>query len=230
LGCDRAVRVPDVDSIAIFDLDGTLIPRPSAELRFAVKRVREGSLGPLGLLRWLACGIGELRNHGWHSWKRSKAYLAGADVAEVQSSAERFVHEVLVDLLRPSMLARLREHQAAGTEVLLLSGAPDFIARPLCARLGIAHCIAAQCDVRNGYFTALPARLHPFGAEKLSLARAFCEARRYPIEQAIAYGDSSDDAPLLQAVGRAVAVHPDARLEQLARSRCWDVVSWPTGS
>lgn len=216
-------------TIAIFDLDGTLIPRPSAEARFAVHLLRLGRLSTSQAWRWLAGGTYESWRHGWRGWKRSKAYLAGTSVAEIEQAAERFVRDVLLEILRPSVLARLRGHQSTGNEVLLLSGAPDFLARPLCAHLGIVHCIATQCDTREGRFTMRPTRLHPFGLDKLALARNFCALRGARLDQAVAYGDSADDAPLLAAVGHAIAVHPDARLERLARLRSWDVVGGAGG-
>ena len=40
------------------------------------------------------------------------------------------------------------------------------------------------------------------------------------------YSDSINDLPLLQAVGRAVAVDPDARLAAEAAARGWPVLRW----
>jgi phosphoserine phosphatase len=39
------------------------------------------------------------------------------------------------------------------------------------------------------------------------------------------YSDSINDLPLLSAVTTAIAVDPDARLEQEARSRGWEIRS-----
>jgi len=40
------------------------------------------------------------------------------------------------------------------------------------------------------------------------------------------YSDSYNDLPMLQRVGTAIAVNPDARLRRLARRRGWAVQQW----
>jgi phosphoserine phosphatase len=42
----------------------------------------------------------------------------------------------------------------------------------------------------------------------------------------VAYSDSINDAPLLGAARRAVAVDPDPRLAALAAERGWEVMRW----
>jgi phosphoserine phosphatase len=42
----------------------------------------------------------------------------------------------------------------------------------------------------------------------------------------VAYSDSMNDAPLLSATHRAVAVDPDPRLAALAAERGWTVLRW----
>lgn len=201
---------------AIFDLDGTLLPRPSAELRLLPRLARARLLGPRQLAAWLAAGP---------FLKRNKSYLAGLDTGGVARLAEGLVEDTLLGLLRPSILARLRAHQAEGHAVLLLTGAPDFLARPLCARLGIAHCIAAACAARDGRFLAAPPIVYPHGRAKLDLARAFCARQGLALGEAVAYGDAAADAWLLREAGRAVAVHPDPGLARVARARAWAIVA-----
>jgi phosphoserine phosphatase len=46
------------------------------------------------------------------------------------------------------------------------------------------------------------------------------------MDQAVFYTDSITDLPLLEAVGRPVAVNPDARLRRVARSRGWAIEQW----
>jgi phosphoserine phosphatase len=46
------------------------------------------------------------------------------------------------------------------------------------------------------------------------------------LEHAVFYTDSITDLPLLEAVGRPVAVNPDPRLRRLARRRGWPIEDW----
>ncbi|MCC6302911.1 MAG: HAD-IB family phosphatase [Gammaproteobacteria bacterium] len=209
--------------LILVDLDGTLLDPPSSERRFirhlAGQRV-------LGARQWLAAGGFFLRwtpRFGRAVGRKNKAYLSGLAASEVARAAQAFVAAELLPRLRPVMLERLRRHAAAGDALVLLTGAPGFIAAPVARHIGARWC-AAEPVLREGRYTARPPRRHPLGAEKLALAGALARAARVDLRQCVAYADSGDDIPLLRAVGRAVAVAPDRRLAREAIRRGWEVL------
>lgn len=212
-------------AIAIFDFDGTLIPNPSSEWRFIRFLMRRRRLGLRDLLRSAAFTVRWWPRHGRHVLKKNKAYLAGMKVEEAEALAREFVPEVVLPLLRPAVMERLRRHQARGDAVALLTGAPAFIARPVCDALRIEHCIACECEVSEGRFLPQPPLQHPFAEEKLLLARRLCEKLGYRMKQVTAYTDSMHDRVLLAEVGVPVAVFPDRALALLARERNWAIIS-----
>jgi phosphoserine phosphatase len=65
-----------------------------------------------------------------------------------------------------------------------------------------------------------------FGAGKLRLARAFAEGRGVSLADCTFYTDSYSDLPMLEAVGRPVAVNPDRRLLRRAERAGWPVLDW----
>lgn len=207
--------------LVLVDLDGTLLDPPSSERRF-IRHLARG--GRLGARQWFAAGLFFLR-WGWQfgraTGRKNKAYLSGLDVAEVAQAARHFVAGEILPRLRPAMLERLRGHAADGDILVLLTGAPDFIAIPVAHHIG-ARCCAAEPDRRDGRYTARPPRRHPLGVEKLALVHAL--GARTELRRCVAYADSGDDIPLLKAVGRAVAVHPDSRLARAAGARGWEVI------
>ena len=69
----------------------------------------------------------------------------------------------------------------------------------------------------------------PRSAGKVLLAERYAEALGIPLSESCFYTDSLSDLPMLEAVGRPVAVHPDPRLRRLARQRRWPTVDWDTG-
>lgn len=211
--------------LVLFDLDGTLIPLPSCERRFAIWLLHRRHIGIRQLARSLSFALRWAPRYGRQVWKKNKAYVAGLPALRVQTWAEEFVRETLLPLLRPQLLQALRAHQALGDPVALLTGAADFLAYPLSRALGIEHCIASVSAQRNGRYCALPPRRHPFGAEKLRLARELCALRGCTLEQVIAYADSIHDTELLAAVGHPVAVCPDRSLRQQADSRDWTILT-----
>lgn len=207
-----------------FDLDGTLLPQPSSERRFMVYLLRHRVAGPrqmlaatLFLARWLPV-------YGRNVHRVNKAYLSGLPVDEVTRLAKRFVVEELLPALDAGVLERLKAHQGAGDRVILLSGTLQGIADALADQLGTDESCATTCHTQDGRFTAKPPIRHPFGKAKLDLARLLCREARISLDTTTAYADSASDLPLLEAVGRAVAVAPDRRLRRIAASRGWEIV------
>lgn len=208
-------------AIAFFDFDGTLIPNPSSEWRFVRFLVRRKRFGFSDLARSMSFAARWWPRYGRHVMKKNKAYLARIPVTEAEALAREFVPAVVLPLLRPAVMERLRRHQADGDTVALLTGAPSFIARPICDALQIEHCIACECETSGGRFLPQPPHQHPFGEEKLALARRLCEKLGYSMKQVTAYADSIQDRALLAEAAVPVAVSPDRALAQLARQRNW---------
>ncbi len=209
--------------LVLIDLDGTLLDPPSSERRFIRHLARAGVLGPR---QWLSAGLFFLRwtpRYGRAVGRKNKAYLSALDARRVARIAQAFVAAELLPRLRPVILERLRRHVVAGDALVLLTGAPDFIAAPLARQIG-ARCCAATPVLRAGRYTAQPPRRHPLGAGKVVLARALARAARMDLCRCVAYADSGDDIPLLRAVGRAVAVSPDRRLAREAACRGWEIL------
>jgi phosphoserine phosphatase len=86
--------------------------------------------------------------------------------------------------------------------------------------------VGTQVELKNGRYTG---RIVPpviTGADKDRYAREFFSARSIDIdwEASYAYADSITDTDLLNMVGHPVAVHPDAKLYEMARSRNWEMI------
>lgn len=212
-------------TVALVDVDGTLVDGPSCERRFIVELFRENLFGPR---QWVAAAwfpVCWVPHFGRHVFKKNKAYLAGLRVERVDKVAEAFVRDAILPKLRPSMVARIATHRARGDGIALLTGTPDFLARPIAASMGIAHWSATRCAVTDGRFTDEPPPEHPFSGDKAAFADALCRRLGARLEEAVAYADSAHDLPLLRAVGRAVAVAPDARLRAAAEREGWEILT-----
>jgi HAD superfamily phosphoserine phosphatase-like hydrolase len=211
--------------LVLFDIDGTLTLIPSSERRFGRMLWRCGLLGP----RQIVAYVGFLLGHVWAYrravLKKNKAYLSGLEVTEVGRLARRFVAEDLLGQLSRVAAARLAEHLAQGDEVVLLSGTPDFIARPLAEHLGVRHVCATIAAERGGRFVAGAPVRHPFARAKLDAARAVAAETDLPLAGAAAYGNSADDELLLAAVAQPVAVNPDRKLRRTAEDRGWEIIA-----
>lgn len=211
--------------LVLFDIDGTLVTGPSTERRLFRALLAAGRLGPRQLAAFAAFVPRHLPAFGADVFRKNKAYLAGLVPAELAAFVDSWLPLALADAWFAPAVARLRAHLAAGDEVLLLTGTPDFVARAIAREVGAPAWVGSRLAVRDGRFTAAPPLRHPFGRAKLELARELCRARGLALADVAAYGDSGHDLPLLEAVGKPVAVRPDDALARAARHHRWDVVT-----
>jgi HAD superfamily hydrolase (TIGR01490 family) len=119
------------------------------------------------------------------------------------------------------LIARCR---AEGHEVVLVSGALDFLMERLAKHLGATGFIANRLDFKDGYATGKLQRPIVAGPEKARLIREWAQARSIDLGECFAYSDSYSDLPMLSVVGHPCAVNPDLRLAKLALTYDWPVI------
>ena len=209
-------------SLAIFDIDGTLV-QGSSERMFWRYLIRRGKQGPKQISSYLMFLFLHLST-GIYSIKKNKAYLAGLHVKQVEMLASTFVAERLIFCLYKPALQRLKWHLEQGDTVVLVSGTLNFLAYALADHLGVKQVYATVCSQQNDFFLARSVKIHPFNRTKLDLALQLTHELKFKMTDTLAYGNSSHDLPLLSAVGTPVAVRPDANLLQVARKLKWEIV------
>ena len=111
-----------------------------------------------------------------------------------------------------------------GHEVVLVSGALDFLMERLSAHLGAQTVIANRLEIKDNYATGRLLRPVVAGPEKARLIRDHARANGHDLDDCFAYSDSYSDVPMLSVVGHPTAVNPDARLERLANAYGWPIV------
>ena len=213
-------------SVAIIDVDGTLLTGPrSSEALFIRYLLRHGLLGS----RQICAAAWFMARHGLaygrHAFRKNKAYLAGLKLADIAAIAETFTAEELEPILDRALLRRMEEHRAAGAQIMLLTGTPDFITAPLARLVRADGWRGARYAVRDGVFQAALPIEHPLGADKIAAAAALCEEAGTRLHDATAYADSAHDLPLLMEVRCPVVVRPDDRLRAEAKARGWEIMN-----
>jgi phosphoserine phosphatase len=170
-----------------------------------------------------------LVKYGRHTNKKNKGYLTRMKVARMQQIGIQLTQEELLPALYQPAVSRLQAHLLAGDRVVLLTGTPEFIARPLAQALNIAEVSATLCVSHSGRYRLRTPRQHPFGASKAELAQAICHQLGLSLHEAVAYADSYYDLPLLERVAEPVAVRPDQRLRRIATQRGWEIIDQQPG-
>jgi HAD superfamily hydrolase (TIGR01490 family) len=119
------------------------------------------------------------------------------------------------------LVARCRDE---GHEVVLVSGALDFLMERLAKHLGATGIIANRLDFKDGYATGKLLRPVVAGPEKARLVREWAREHDADLADCFAYSDSYSDVPMLSVVGHPCVVNPDIRLAKLALTYDWPVV------
>lgn len=209
--------------LALFDVDGTLV-RSGSERALGRHLVRTGQLGPQQLVAYALGMVRLLPAAGIHVSKKNKCYLSGLDCEQVEALAAQFIAGWAPQHWLDPAVERLRSLQSRGDEIVLLSGTPDFILKPLAAMLGVRHFVGSMPARQAGrYVASLPA-LHPFADAKRSIAAKLVEQFGVEWRDVSAYGDSIYDLDLLERAGEPVAVGPDRRLRRVAVARGWEII------
>ncbi len=208
---------PTATAIALFDFDYTLIRRDSfarfvrgllwrdwwralaaaglAPIVAPLWSLRELRAVPVSTMIWLATlGLGRER----------LASDLESHVAELARDPDALVYR--------DGLARLREHQQAGHQVVIATGAFEDLARAICASLGLEDVEIIGSSLRS-WGGGLATREHCVGERKVTMLRA----RGFPPPWRFVYTDSASDLPLLRHAEQGFFVNPTRRALQQAR-------------
>ena len=220
--------MPHPGRVAFFDLDKTLISRNSATLwiRFELAAGRVTRWQALHALTYVVrYSLGSVDMED--AIRRSVASIAGQPEAELRERALRFYDALVRPLYRPGAAAAIAAHRAAGDRLVLLTSSSNYVSELVCRDLGLDDYLCNRFEVdANGCYTGRPIEPLCFGSGKVELAARHAERSQLSLADAVFYTDSISDLPMLEAVGRPVAVHPDPRLRRAAKQRGWEIVEW----
>ncbi len=111
--------------------------------------------------------------------------------------------------------------------MFLVSGTLDFLAWSVAVRLaGPVEVRATRLETSAGRWTGRLVGEHMSGEAKARAVRDLAAQFGLSLWDSYAYGNSISDLPMLDSVGRRVAVNPPARLARIARSEGWPACNW----
>ncbi len=216
--------------LALFDLDGTLIPGDSdhafceflIEIGWADEAefhrrndefFRQYQAGRLDIASYIECATAP--------WRARPA-------AEQQAAMQRFLAEVMQPQIRPAALDLVRDHQQQGDLVAIVTATNEFITRPIADLFGVEHLIAVRLarDAQGavtGRIEGTPS-FREGKNQRVDDWLAGLGHRFGDFEQTLFYSDSTNDLPLLERVSTPVATNPGAALEAIAIERNWRIL------
>jgi putative phosphoserine phosphatase/1-acylglycerol-3-phosphate O-acyltransferase len=216
---------------ALFDLDGTLVARPSLERRFFQMLRYRRTIAAKNYWLWLAEAVRLAPRALSAIWHGNKMYLRGVAVGRPVEGGLKPATSFFEDGIE-----RAGWHAKQGHTIVIVSGTLEplaqEIARAIEAELavrGMAVTIrvcATRLEQMHGRWTGKILGEAVFGKGKLRAALRMAAEMKLDLEKCYAYADSSSDRWLLAAVGRPIVANPSNDLARLARIRGWPVMNW----
>lgn len=211
---------------ALFDVDNTLLPGEASEIRFFRFLWRRGLVGWSELTRSATWLVGHMPPFSLHSLREQKVYLAGKRPADIESYAREFCQAEMIGKVSPQGRVKLDEHRQAGHQLILVTGAPDFLIGPLAEFLGVATVFAAKPEQQDSIYTGALIAPLPYGRGKRELILAHAREMGLDLTASYAYGDSPGDHDLLELVGHPLVVNPIRGMARTAQRLGWPVARW----
>lgn len=218
---------------AFFDMDGTLLSSNVIETYLWLRlREQTGSerVTELGRMAARLPGLVRAERRERSAFLRSvyREY-AGARLDELEAVADAHLTDHVLARLSPDAVRRIREHRAAGHHTVLITGAIRPLTRPLAPLFD--HIEAAELAVDDrGVCTGHLASSPLVGESRAAWMRQYAADHGIDLTASYGYADSHSDLPLLEAVGRPVAVRPDVPLFRHARQHRWTIVDWSSST
>lgn len=217
-------------NLCLFDLDETLIPLDSdhewGEFVIRLGWVEEATFRRRNDAFYAQYKAGRLDIHAYIAFATEPLRERGP--AAAAAAHAQFMREVIEPQLRPQALALVREHQARGDRVALVTATNDFVTAPIARAFGIDSLIAVRLEQGpGGTITGRIAGTPSYREGKVVRVGQWLAEGGHDwgdFERISVYSDSPNDLPLLERATDPVATNPTPALETVARERGWRIL------
>ncbi len=222
--------------VALFDADGTLytgqfgrgLMKYSSEhnRKFFARRYY-ASIIPAYLLYKIKLTSRANMQHSLLAYL--SGMLEGLNQEEANAALTWLLNDYLLPTERSDVFKRLRDHQAKGHKIVIVSGMFMECAEIFKNIIKADGAIGTQPEFKDGKYTGKTIPPLISGETKVSKVNELIRSQGWDVDWAgsYAYGDSITDSYMLNMVGNPVAVYPDNRLHALAKEKNWETLGTP---
>lgn len=212
---------------AVFDVDGTLIPNHSMESAFLKQIFDSGFIKTEQILRHVGQAARlAFRNQLDTAIYQNKTYLKGMSQDDVARQARTAFEERIAANISPQGLYWVNHYRREGFRILVMTGAPDFLARHLLPVFDPDHMISTITEIENGFYTGRISGLHPYGMRKTLLLQRTARKLHIDFSRSVVFANHATDQDHMRIFGRAIAVNPSLSLQKTATLRNWEMMRW----
>jgi len=219
--------------IAFFDVDNTLM-RGASIYHFARGLAARDLFTTRDLMRF-AWGQLVFRVSGSEQPQQidaareaALAFVAGHDVNDLVGLCEEIYDDSMSDRIWEGTRRLVHRHLKGGERVWLVTATPVELAEIIKRRLGLDGALGTVAETVDGVYTGRLVGDLMHGPAKAAAVESLAQQEDVDLDACTAYSDSSNDLPLLQAVGHPNAVNPDDALRDHAFARGWPVHEFRT--
>lgn len=217
----------DRPGLALFDLDNTLLDGDS-DLCWGTFLAEQGLVDAEQHRRtneafYRQYQDGQLDIHAFLSFALEP--LAAHPLERLRELRERFMREYIEPMILPAGERLLAGHRDKGHELLIITATNRFVTEPIARRLGVAHLLATDPEMRDGRYTGRITGTPCFQEGKITRFEQWLAEHGPGNPETWFYSDSHNDIPLLSRVDHPVTVDPDEPLRRHARRHGWGRIS-----
>ena len=219
--------------LTLFDLDHTLLPIDS-DYSWGVFTTTIGWTDPVDFSRrndefFAHYKAGTLDIHDYVRFATEALRRQGA--ANAEAAHALFMRTVVEPAIRPQALALVRQHQAAGDALVIVTATNEFVTGPIAQAFGVPDLIAVELERDtapggSGWITGEIKGIPSAREGKVRRVEQWLASRKlaWADVESTFYTDSINDLSLLEKVSHPVATNPDERLRALATERGWRIL------
>ena len=218
------------DTLALFDLDHTLLSQDSDELwvDFLLERGKldRATFEPANRALVDRYRRGVAGAHEFTEFYLSTLVLF--TTGELTDLHRGYMRERILPAISPAARDLLGKHRSLGHLMILTTATSRFLTAPIALELGFEHLIATEPELAQDRYTGRvlgTPNLREGKVLRLSAWLAERDMRLSDFRESWFYSDSQNDLPLLLQVTHPVAVNPDTVLAAHARHKGWPQIA-----
>ncbi|MFT4021281.1 MAG: HAD-IB family phosphatase [Acinetobacter sp.] len=199
-------------ALALFDFDGTLYLKDSFT-QFIFYTLSKGHIAHRGIqiLPWINAYFVNLYPAHLMRERLYKQMFKHQDLRHIEPIAKNYSAQI-IDSLNPVLLAQLKQHQALGHQVVVVSASLDLYLKYVCDWLNV-DLICTQTEVKDAVLTGQYASEDCSGIHKK--IQVMSKYKLAEFAQIYAYGNSKEDIDMLSLAHYPFMIGQDRLLPTL---------------
>lgn len=109
---------------------------------------------------------------------------------------------------------------------VMLTATAGPLAAPVAEFFQLDEMLSTRLAMEDGKFTGEIVPPYCFREGKIHYSSEICNKYKLTFEQCVYYGDSTSDIPMMEKVGKPIAVNPGPALQKHAKSKGWEIERW----